>query len=100
MARAARHLLSLPCYSGSPGGNDVMANDEQPARAHQGSDAPDAAGTCWTGCPLAPGDVDSPYRPARRHRGDRRLAAPPAGGWDRLGPLEADDLSWPPTRLN
>jgi hypothetical protein len=77
-----------------------MANDEQPARAHQESSAPDAARTCWSGCPLAPGDVDSPYRPARRHRGDRRVTAPPVRGWDRLGRLEVENLSWPATRLN
>lgn len=51
--------------------------------------------------PPAPTDLNGdlrPYRPARRHRDDRRVTGALTHGWDCLGEIEPDNLSWPEAR--
>ena len=77
-----------------------MPNDEHPAPANQDAELSDPPRTCWEACARAHDQCLQPYRPPRRHRGDRRLAGPPGPGWGPLDPIDAGNLSWPAARLS
>jgi hypothetical protein len=75
-----------------------MANDEQPAHAEQGQPQPESRCASWPVCTTTL--AWRVQRVVQRHRDDRRLAAPPTDGWQKLGAIQTADLSWPATRLN
>jgi len=41
-----------------------------------------------------------PYRVTKRHRDDRMVRGPLVDGWDALGPMQPNNLSWPAARSN
>lgn len=82
-----------------------MANDELPGSLdpHVDGEQPRPRGTRRRRRPRKRASQindSQPFRTARRHRDDRRIAEPPREGWDHLPAVQADNPSWPLARLN
>lgn len=77
-----------------------MPNDEHPAPVNPDTDWSNPSRTCSEGCDRGHDGRLRPYRPPKRHHGDRRVPELPGLGWEPLDPIEAGSLSWPATRLS